>query len=251
AEAGDRIPAGGSAVTGNARGLVVAGGHVEEVCCVLGRGTRDLIEGRGDGAEVASLHLVGERGERGPLRGAGARAAGGVPAGAARVRAAATGVPSGDGGPAEVHEHPGACARLIRDVGDAAHVRVRAWRSDRGADEGAPGRQGVLERRAREEDAVTASGVDPADLAHAGICLPVGRRRGAVDGRPRGRVHTEVGAADARHELVGGHATLGYGMTLGVFNGCLITLVVPPSPLLRATLAPARPSRATPITDCR
>src|SRR5215813_9994289 len=40
-------------------------------------------------------------------------------------------------------------------------------------------------------------------------------------------------------------------MTLGVFNGCLITLVVPPSPLLRATLAPARPSRATPITDCR
>src|SRR5262249_50945366 len=97
AEAGDRIPAGGSAVTGNARRLVVAGGHVEEVGCVLGRVTRDLVERRVDVAEVASLHLVGYRDQAGPLRGAGARAADDVPAGAARVRAAATGVPSGDG----------------------------------------------------------------------------------------------------------------------------------------------------------
>ena len=109
-----------------------------------------------------------------------------VPVGAdkAALRVAGSGV---------VDEHAGPRARLVRDVGDAAHR----------ADRGRTGRQAVLVGRLGEDVAVAAARIDPADLPMARV--PWQSPADRCCRRPcRSRVGAQVRAADAGHQRVGG-----------------------------------------------
>src|SRR5437763_984716 len=78
---------------------------------------------------ITAHAMVGDREQAGPLRGTGARAANGIPAGAARTGTAAS--RSGGGGVplCQVDEDARPRAGLVGDVRDAPHVVVGSGRS--------------------------------------------------------------------------------------------------------------------------
>src|SRR5439155_2820663 len=133
-------------------------------------------------AEAASRDLIRNRDQTRPLRGACACAADDVPTGAAR-RPAANQPRSAVGWQGDVHKRTGACARLIRNVRNTAHIAVRWRRAYATADISAAGRQRILECRAREENAVAAAGEHPTGLSlrqRTESCTASGGRAGGI-----------------------------------------------------------------------
>src|SRR5262249_9722006 len=97
------------------------------------------------------------------------------------------------------------CARLISNVGNAAHIAVR-WRCPNAApDKGATWRKRILEGWAREENAITAAREHPAGLplqSRVQSWLASSRWIDGIDSHTRYRVRTKICPTNTRDQRI-------------------------------------------------